>query len=52
MYMNNAEKCYSSPIKDKFPFSPEELTKDVKLEASGVLGLNGASVDLSVFVLG
>lgn len=26
--------------------SPEELTKDVKLEVSGVLGLNGASVDL------
>ena len=46
MYVSYPGGCHSSPLKDKFPLSPEELTKDLKFEVSGVLGLNGASVDL------
>jgi len=46
MYVSYPGGCYSSPLKDKFPFGPEGLPKDLKFEASGVLGLNGASVDL------
>jgi len=44
--MSSLGGCYSSPLDEKFPFIPETFPKDMKLEASGVLGLNGASVDL------
>ena len=46
MYAGYPGGCYSSPLKKKFPLSPEELNKYLKFEVSGVLGLNGASVDL------
>ena len=46
MYTSYPGGCYSSPLKEKFPLSPEELSKDLTLEVSGVLGLNGPSVDL------
>jgi len=46
-YISYPGGCYSSDLKDKFPLPPpaEELSK-LKFESSGVLGLNGASVDL------
>jgi len=34
------------PLKEKFPFITEIYPKDLSFEVSGVLGLNGASVDL------
>ena len=46
MYSIYPGGCSSSPIKDKFPLSPEALNKYLKSEVSGVLGLNGVSVDL------
>ena len=46
MYVSYPGGCYSSPLKDKFPLSAEALPKDLKFEVSGVLGLNGISVDL------
>ena len=46
MYVSYPGGCYSSPLKDKFPLSPEAVNKDLKFEVSGVLGLNGGSVDL------
>ena len=46
MYSNYPGGCYSSPLKDKFPLSAEALNKYLKSEVSGVLGLNGVSVDL------
>ena len=46
MYVSYPGGCYSTPLKDKFPLSSEALPKDLKFEVSGVLGLNGISVDL------
>ena len=46
MYAVYPGGCYSSPLKNKFPLSAEAIPKDLKFEVSGVLGLNGVSVDL------
>lgn len=46
-YISYPKGCSISDVKDKFPLPPppEELSK-LKSESSGVLGLNGASVNL------
>ena len=46
MYVSYPGGCYSTPLKDKFPLGPEALPKELTFEVSGVLGLNGVSVDL------
>ena len=46
MYVSSPDGCYNMPLKEKFPFITEIYPKDLNFEVSGVLGLNGASVDL------